>query len=91
LAWTTTRATFGNCCGRSTGVRNGRWGKPASATTLGIGKKAFYEQIELAQAEAYERTARIMCSNALEEDAQEGMRAFLEKRKPVWKESRRNS
>jgi enoyl-CoA hydratase/carnithine racemase len=61
----------------------------ASGTTLGIGKKAFYEQIELAQAEAYERTARVMCSNALGEDAQEGMRAFLEKRKPLWTENRR--
>ncbi len=56
----------------------------ASATTVGIGKRAFYEQIELTQGEAYVRTKRVMCSNALEVDAQEGMRAFVEKRRPVW-------
>jgi enoyl-CoA hydratase/carnithine racemase len=57
----------------------------ASATTVGIGKRAFYEQIELPQGAAYEKTKRVMCANALEPDAQEGMAAFLQKRKPVWR------
>ena len=57
----------------------------ASAATVGIGKQAFYEQIDLPQREAYERTQRVMCANAAEPDAQEGMAAFVEKRKPVWR------
>ena len=57
----------------------------ASATTIAIGKQAFYEQIDLPQHAAYERTQRVMCTNALEPDAQEGMTAFVEKRKPVWR------
>lgn len=56
----------------------------ASAATIGIGKQAFYGQIDLPQSQAYEKTKRVMCSNAMAPDAQEGMTAFLEKRKPVW-------
>ena len=56
----------------------------ASATTIGIGKRAFYDQIELPQPDAYDRTKRVMCQNALDADAQEGMTAFLEKRRPEW-------
>ena len=35
-------------------------------------------------AEAYELCADVMTRNALDADAQEGMCAFLEKRRPVW-------
>ena len=56
----------------------------ASAATIGLGKAAFYEQIDLPQVEAYNRTKRVMCENAQLPDAREGMTAFLEKRKPEW-------
>jgi len=49
------------------------------------GKAAFYEQADLPQSEAYQLMTEAIASNALSEDAQEGMSAFLEKRKPSWK------
>jgi len=56
----------------------------ASPLTLRIGKQAFYRQIDLPQAEAYEEMREIMATNAVTCDAQEGMQAFLDKRPPVW-------
>jgi enoyl-CoA hydratase/carnithine racemase len=57
----------------------------ASGATVATGKRAFYEQIEQPEREAYERMQRVMAANALDEDAQEGICAFLEKRKPLWR------
>ncbi len=57
----------------------------ASPLTLGIGKQAFYAQIDLDQAKAYAYTKEVMSMNALAEDAQEGMGAFLEKRAACWR------
>jgi enoyl-CoA hydratase/carnithine racemase len=56
----------------------------ASAATVGIGKAAFYDQIDLPEREAYELTRRVMAGNAAIPDAQEGITAFLEKRAPTW-------
>jgi enoyl-CoA hydratase/carnithine racemase len=56
----------------------------ASSLTVGIGKQAFYAQIDLSQADAYAHTKEVMSQNAIAADAQEGIGAFLEKRKPVW-------
>src|SRR5215469_703517 len=56
----------------------------ASPLVIGIGKRAFYEQIDLDTAKAYEYTKEVMSQNATAMDAQEGIGAFLEKRKPVW-------
>src|SRR5260370_6196763 len=56
----------------------------ASPLVVGIGKEAFYAQIELEQAKAYEYTKEVMSQNAMASDAQEGISAFLQKRKPVW-------
>jgi enoyl-CoA hydratase/carnithine racemase len=56
----------------------------ASALTVAIGKQAFYAQIDLDQAKAYDYTKEVMSQNAMAADAQEGIGAFLEKRKPVW-------
>jgi enoyl-CoA hydratase/carnithine racemase len=56
----------------------------SSPAIVGIGKAAFYEQIDLDQKHAYEYTKRVMTSNALEPDATEGITAFLERRAPVW-------
>jgi len=57
----------------------------ASGLTLRIGKQAFYAQVNLSDAQAYDLGTEVMVSNLFAEDAQEGIRAFLEKRKPVWK------
>src|SRR5579864_5081747 len=56
----------------------------ASAYTLAIGKRGFYQQIAKDRPEAYEVAQKVMVENALAPDAQEGMRAFLEKRPPRW-------
>ena len=56
----------------------------ASSLTVGIGKQAFYAQIELEQDKAYAYTKEVMSLNALAGDAQEGMTAFLEKRPACW-------
>jgi enoyl-CoA hydratase/carnithine racemase len=57
----------------------------ASPLTLGIGKQAFYAQIDLDQPKAYAYTKEIMSMNAMAEDAHEGMSAFLEKRAACWR------
>ncbi|HLH69126.1 MAG TPA: enoyl-CoA hydratase [Candidatus Dormibacteraeota bacterium] len=57
----------------------------ASPLTVKIGKQAFYRQIDVPQEEAYRLMSRTMAENAMTCDAQEGMSAFLEKRKPTWR------
>jgi enoyl-CoA hydratase/carnithine racemase len=56
----------------------------ASPLTVKIGKQAFYRQIDVPQDDAYRLMGETMATNAMTCDAQEGMRAFLEKRTPVW-------
>jgi len=56
-----------------------------SNLTIKIGKKAFYKQLEMPLNKAYKYTSRIMTENAMYLDAHEGISAFLEKRKPDWK------
>jgi enoyl-CoA hydratase/carnithine racemase len=55
-----------------------------SPTVLELGKLAYYEQLGLSERAAYEVTTEIMTANALLPDAQEGFRAFVAKRAPVW-------
>lgn len=55
-----------------------------SPVAVRTGKAAFYAQIDRSQAEAYELMTEAIATNALTDDAQEGMAAFLEKRKPTW-------
>jgi enoyl-CoA hydratase/carnithine racemase len=57
----------------------------SSPLTVGIGKEAFYAQIELDEHRAYDLTKAVMAMNARADDAQEGMSAFLEKRPPAWR------
>lgn len=55
-----------------------------SSFVAGLGKHAFYAQIDLDQPKAYAYAKEVMSMNALAADAQEGMSAFLEKRAPCW-------
>ena len=57
----------------------------ASPLVVGLGKQAFYAQVDLDQPKAYAYAKEVMSMNALAEDAQEGIGAFLEKRPPCWK------
>ncbi len=56
----------------------------SSSYTVATGKRAFYAQVDQGEHEAYEHCKVVMAENALADDAQEGMTAFLEKRAPVW-------
>jgi enoyl-CoA hydratase/carnithine racemase len=56
----------------------------SSRLVIGIGKKAFYDQVDLDQHAAYAHTRSVMSANAQLGDAQEGMSAFLQKRSPHW-------
>ena len=57
----------------------------ASAFTVGLGKAAFYAQIDLDQPKAYAYAKEVMSMNALDADAREGISAFLDRRNPTWK------
>ncbi len=57
----------------------------ASPLVVGVGKQAFYKQLEMPTEQAYAYTKEVMSFNATFADAQEGMCAFLEKRPPEWK------
>jgi enoyl-CoA hydratase/carnithine racemase len=56
----------------------------ASGFTVGLGKQAFYTQIDLDQPRAYAYAKEVMSMNALAADAQEGITAFVDKRSPTW-------
>ena len=56
-----------------------------SNLTIKIGKQTFYKQLEMPLRKAYAYTSRMMTKNMMAMDAKEGISAFLEKRKPVWK------
>jgi len=55
-----------------------------SPEVVGLGKAAFYRQVEMTQAAAYDLTKDVIAGNATIADGQEGMKAFLDKRQPVW-------
>jgi enoyl-CoA hydratase/carnithine racemase len=57
-----------------------------SAESKGIGKQALYAQIDLDQAKAYAYAIEVMAATSQLPDAREGMHAFLEKRKPQWRQ-----
>ena len=56
-----------------------------SNITIKIGKKAFYKQLEMPLNKAYKYSSQVMTQNMMAMDAKEGISAFLEKRKPNWK------
>jgi enoyl-CoA hydratase/carnithine racemase len=56
----------------------------SSGLTVGIGKRAFYDQIDLDEPRAYDLMGTVMSMNMLAADAQEGICAFLDKREATW-------
>ena len=56
-----------------------------SNLTIKIGKQTFYKQLEMPLRKAYTYTSKMMTINMMSMDAKEGISAFLEKRKPIWK------
>ena len=56
-----------------------------SNLTIKIGKQAFYKQLEMPLGDAYKFTSKMMTVNMASQDAKEGISAFLQKRKPSWK------
>lgn len=61
-------------------------GKIASklGSAVRVGKRAFYDQLQLPLDKAYELTGAVMVENMLNRDTAEGVAAFLEKRDPEW-------
>ncbi|QKI73087.1 enoyl-CoA hydratase [Achromobacter xylosoxidans] len=57
-----------------------------SPAAIRYGKRMFYAQRQMPQAEAYEYAAEVMARNMMEEDAGEGIDAFLQKRAPRWRQ-----
>ena len=55
-----------------------------SPLTLAIGKEAFYRQIDMDLEAAYAYASEVMITNMMARDAEEGIDAFLEKRRPKW-------
>lgn len=51
-----------------------------------IGKRAFYQQVELPVEQAYAYAGEVMVENMLYRDTEEGINAFLEKREPDWRQ-----
>jgi enoyl-CoA hydratase/carnithine racemase len=56
----------------------------ASSLTVTLGKQAFYAQVDLDQPKAYAYAKEVMSMNSLAADAQEGISAFLQKRRACW-------
>jgi enoyl-CoA hydratase/carnithine racemase len=56
----------------------------SSPFVVAIGKRAFYRQLQMPQPLAYDYAQDVMSLNAAAGDAQEGMKAFLEKRPARW-------
>ncbi|MDF1854130.1 enoyl-CoA hydratase [Pseudooceanicola sp.] len=56
------------------------------ASAVRIGKTAFYQQLEMGLDDAYAHTGAVMVENMLDQDTNEGIRAFLDKRPPGWRQ-----
>ena len=57
-----------------------------SAVAVAMGKQAFYRQLEMGLAGAYQLASETMACNMMAEDAAEGIDAFMAKRQPQWKD-----
>ena len=58
-----------------------------SSMTIKIGKESFYNQIDMTLSEAYDYASNVMVENMLKFDAEEGIDAFIKKRKPNWQDN----
>jgi len=56
----------------------------ASPLAVRVGKAAFYDLLPRDEPTAYDRATAVMTDNAMRADAQEGIAAFLQKRRPNW-------
>ena len=54
------------------------------AGAVRLGKRAFYDQLEMPLADAYDYTGRVMTENMMRSDTGEGIAAFLDNRPPDW-------
>ncbi len=57
-----------------------------SSHVLKIGKEAFYRQLEMGLTDAYAYASHVMVENKLARDAEEGICAFIDKRRPTWED-----
>jgi enoyl-CoA hydratase/carnithine racemase len=57
-----------------------------STAVVKLGKEAFYRQLEMGIAGAYEHATEVMVKNMMARDAEEGISAFVEKRQPTWED-----
>lgn len=55
------------------------------SSAIAVGKRAFYRQLNMEDFMALNYASEVIALNTTTEDAQEGIKAFLEKRKPNWK------
>jgi enoyl-CoA hydratase/carnithine racemase len=69
---------------RDEAIRLARLIASKSAAAIKIGKPAFYAQLEMGLADAYDYASRVMIDNMMIPDAEEGIGAFISKRKPHW-------
>jgi enoyl-CoA hydratase/carnithine racemase len=56
----------------------------AASTTLFLGKRGYYEQMDMGVVEAYDFAGKVMAGNFCMRDSKEGVSAFFEKRAPKW-------
>jgi enoyl-CoA hydratase/carnithine racemase len=57
-----------------------------SSHVVKIGKEAFYRQLEMGLADAYQHAADVMVENMMARDAEQGIAAFVDKRTPTWED-----
>ena len=57
-----------------------------SSHIVKIGKEGFYRQAEMSLDAAYQYVSEVMVENLMARDAEEGLRAFIEKREPKWED-----
>ncbi len=60
-----------------------------SLNIIEVGKRQFYQQINMEDFQALNYATEVIALNSKHPDAQEGIRAFLEKRPPVWNDTRK--
>ncbi len=58
--------------------------KSKSRTAVSLGKQTFYKQLEMDMEQAYQYASQVMTCNMMDDDAAEGIDAFIQKRPPKW-------